>query len=86
MLRKLVRWSQRHYVALVAFVAASVVGLVESAVSMAATNTDGTDLTPVVTGFTGDLTNNLPIILSVLGGLVALGVALRFFTRHSNAR
>ena len=41
------------------------------------------DITPVTTGFTADLTSNLAVILPLLGGLIALGVIIRFVRKHA---
>jgi cell division protein FtsX len=35
------------------------------------------DITPVTTSVTSELTSNLPIILGVIGALMALGLAVR---------
>lgn len=59
------------YVALGAFVA-SMFGMVAAA---GATSTY--DITPVTTSVTSELQSNLPVILGVIGALIALSLAVR---------
>jgi hypothetical protein len=35
------------------------------------------DIAPVTSGVTGELTSNLPVILGVIGALIALAIAIR---------
>ncbi len=68
----------RGLVAFGAF-AVSMVAMAGSAFATGATY----DITPVTTGFTSDLTSNLGVILPLLGGLIALGVIIRFVRKHA---
>lgn len=38
-------------------------------------------IAPVTTGLVSDLTSNLPLILGILGAVIALGIAIRFVFR-----
>jgi hypothetical protein len=61
----------------------AVVGLLASAAASFAAATY--DVTPVTTGFTTDVTSNLAVILPLIGGLIAIGMVIRFFRRHGKA-
>jgi hypothetical protein len=81
---KLMRWLNAHYLSLgvaLSVFAVALAGNVEGAFADGATY----DISPVTTSLTSELTANVPIILGVVGALIALSIAVRMVRKFVKA-
>lgn len=82
-MHKLKNWALASQVRLSLFVASLLAFAVGFAAPAGATAQY--DLTPVTTSITSELQANIPVILGIVGGLIALGVGMRLVKKFTHA-
>jgi cell division protein FtsX len=85
MMTKIMRWLNAHYLSLgvaLSVFAVALAGNVEGAFADGAATYD---ISPVTTSLTSELTANVPIILGVVGALIALSIAVRMVRKFVKA-
>jgi beta-lactamase regulating signal transducer with metallopeptidase domain len=80
-MKSLVNWVKGH--AHSVSLAVATVGGTMVALAQNAGATAQYDLSPVTTSITSELTANIPVILGIVGGLIALTLGMKFLRRFA---